>query len=115
MNTSATFSALAEPNRLHIIELLREGPCSVGEIADRLVLRQPQASKHLRVLSAAGLVAVRPLAKLRVYHLQPQAFDELSVWLESFTRTWNERFNAFDGYLQVLKGQRQEQGDDLGR
>lgn len=51
-----TFSALAEPNRLKIVELLLKGSLSVGEIADRLKLNQPQTSKHLRVLSEAGLV-----------------------------------------------------------
>ena len=46
----ATFSALAEPNRLDILHLLSDGPLPVGEIADRLDLNQPQTSKHLRVL-----------------------------------------------------------------
>jgi len=58
-------SALAEPNRLKIVELLRDGPRPVGEIAGRLRLRQPQVSKHLRVLHEAGLVEVRSLAKLQ--------------------------------------------------
>lgn len=48
-------SALAEPNRMNIVQLLRDGPLDVGEIADRLGLRQPQASKHLKVLSDSGM------------------------------------------------------------
>src|SRR5207302_212175 len=63
-------SALAEPNRRQIVELLRRKPRAVGEIADRLGLRQPQVSKHLRVLSEAGLVQVRPLAQQRIYRLR---------------------------------------------
>src|SRR5260370_24450237 len=55
----ATLRALAEPHRLHIVELLRDGPRPVGDMVQRLRLRQPQVSKHLRVLSAAGLVDVR--------------------------------------------------------
>lgn len=51
-----TFSTLAEPNRLHIVELLCNGSLTVGEISERLELRQPQNSKHLRVLSDAGPV-----------------------------------------------------------
>jgi DNA-binding transcriptional ArsR family regulator len=51
-----TFSALAEPNRFRIVEILLEGPLTVGEIADRLQLRQPQTSKHLHVLLESGLV-----------------------------------------------------------
>ncbi|HEX4923637.1 MAG TPA: metalloregulator ArsR/SmtB family transcription factor, partial [Bdellovibrionales bacterium] len=52
---TTTLNALAEPNRRQIVELLREGPLTVGEIADRLKLRQPQASKHLKVLSESGI------------------------------------------------------------
>jgi DNA-binding transcriptional ArsR family regulator len=102
MNT--TFSALAEPNRLHIVELLCDGPLPVGEIADRLRLNQPQASKHLRVLSEAGLVEVQPIANRRIYKLRPQPLKELDVWLESYRRIWEEKFDRLDEYLHELQG-----------
>ncbi|MBD0383684.1 ArsR/SmtB family transcription factor [Paenibacillus sedimenti] len=101
MNT--TFSALAEPNRLHIFELLRDGPLTVGEIADRLGLQQPQVSKHLRVLSEAGLVDVHPIANRRIYKLRPRSLQELDTWLDSFRRIWEERFDRLDEYLQELQ------------
>ena len=50
MDYTTILSALAEPSRLQIVELLRKGPLTVGEIADHIHIRQPQASKHLRVL-----------------------------------------------------------------
>jgi DNA-binding transcriptional ArsR family regulator len=96
-------SALAEPNRLRIIELLREQPYSVGEIAERLLIRQPQVSKHLRVLSEAGLVKVHPSAQQRIYQLQPTAFLELDSWLGTFRRIWNTRLDNLGEYLQELK------------
>ena len=96
-------SALAEPNRLRIIELLREQPYSVGEIAERLWIRQPQVSKHLRVLSEAGLVEVHPSAQQRIYQLQPTHFKELDNWLETFRRIWDTRLDNLDEYLQELK------------
>lgn len=102
MNT-ITLSALAEPNRLRIVEMLRDKPCSVGEIAGTLRLRQPQASKHLRVLSEAGLVIVRPLAQKRIYQLQPAPFEELGGWVETFRRIWETRLDNLDAYLQELK------------
>ena len=70
-------NALAEPNRLRMVELLRDRPYSVGEITKRLLLNQPQVSKHLRVLSEAGIVEARPIAQRRVYPLQPEPFAEL--------------------------------------
>jgi DNA-binding transcriptional ArsR family regulator len=102
MNT-VVLSALAEPNRRRIVELLRDGPRPVGEIAGQLRLRQPQVSKHLKVLSDAGLVAVRPAANQRIYQLQPKPFEELDSWLETFRQTWEGRLDTLDDYLQELK------------
>jgi DNA-binding transcriptional ArsR family regulator len=68
---SLTFAALVDPNRLQIVEMLRDGPASVGEIAERLVFRQPQTSKHSKTLADAGLIRVQPVAQRRVYELRP--------------------------------------------
>lgn len=96
-------SALAEPNRLQIVELLCESPLTVGEIAERLQLRQPQASKHLRVLNEAGIVEVRAVANRRICSLRPDPFMELDTWLESYRRLWKERYDRLDHYLQELQ------------
>jgi DNA-binding transcriptional ArsR family regulator len=98
-----TLNALAETNRLHIVELLREGPLTAGEIADRLELNHPQTSKHLRVLSDAGLAEVRPVANRRIYSLCPQSFTELSSWLMSFQLQKEESLDRFEKYLQGLQ------------
>jgi DNA-binding transcriptional ArsR family regulator len=98
-----TLSALAEPNRLHIVELLRDGALTVGEIAERLELRQPQVSKHLRVLSDSGLVEVHPSANRRIYKLLPQPFLELDEWIDSFRTIWEDRFDRLDDYLRELQ------------
>lgn len=107
---TTTFSALAEPNRLDIVELLRDGPLTVGEITERLELNQPQASKHLRVLHDAGLVEVNPVANKRIYRLRPEPLLELDDWLESFRRMWEERYDRLDEYLREL--QEKERGHD---
>jgi len=100
---TAFMTALAEPNRMRIVELLREGPCSVGEIARRLQLRQPQVSKHLRVLSEAGIVKVQPIAQQRVYRLEAAPFNEFDRWVETFRQVWETRFDNLDEVLQELK------------
>ena len=102
MNTNV-MSALAEPNRMHIVELLRECPLTVGEIAERLQLRQPQVSKHLRVLSEAGLVEVQPIANRRVYKLRPQSLQAIETWLGSFRRLWETRFDRLDAYIEAMQ------------
>jgi len=98
----ATLRALAEPNRFQIVELLRDGPRPVGAMADRLGLRQPQVSKHLHVLSAAGLVDVRVDAQRRIYALRPAPLEELEVWLEKFRRLWEDNFQRLDAVLEEL-------------
>jgi DNA-binding transcriptional ArsR family regulator len=102
MHTTA-LSALAEPNRIRIVELLRNGPLTVGEIADRLGLRQPQTSKHLKVLSDNGILEVKVDANRRIYSLRPEPFQALDAWLRSFRRVTEERLDNLDDYLRELQ------------
>ena len=103
----STWIALAEPNRLHIVELLRDGPLTVGEITERLGLQQPQVSKHLRVLSETAIVEVQPQANRRIYKLRREPFQELETWLQSFHRLWEERFDRLDDYLLEMQATEQ--------
>ena len=100
---SQTFNALAEPNRKRIVELLREGPRTVGEIAERLGLRQPQTSKHLKVLSEHGLVESRSAGNRRIYELRLEPFRELEAWLLSFRRLDEEKLDRLDEYLREVQ------------
>lgn len=102
----ATFQALAEPNRFHIVELLRDKPRAVGELVDTLHIRQPQVSKHLKVLADAGIVEVRPHANQRIYELSPKKFLEIDQWLDKYRVLWNERFDRLDALLQREKQKR---------
>lgn len=105
-----TLTALAEPNRLRIVELLRAGPQPVGAISDHLQIRQPQVSKHLHLLREAGLVEVTPMAQRRVYGLRPEPFLALHAWLEELRDTWEERFTALDAVIADLNP-RPSEGD----
>ncbi|UVI30206.1 ArsR/SmtB family transcription factor [Paenibacillus spongiae] len=103
---STTFTALAEPNRLHIIELLRDGgPLTIGEIAVRLEMNQPQTSKHVRVLSEVGIVEVEPAANRRIIKLRSEPFQQLDSWLESFRSMWEDRLDRLDDYLREIQAQ----------
>ena len=103
-----TFRALAEPNRLQIVELLLDRPRPVGDLVHRLRLSQPQVSKHLRVLSAAGLVTVRVDAQRRIYTLRPAPLQELEVWLERYRRLWEANFQRLDALLDEMKTSEQK-------
>jgi len=98
-----TFRALAEPNRFQIVELLLDGPRAVGDLVDRLGVPQPQVSKHLRVLSVAGLVDVRVDAQRRIYALRPAPLQELEAWVERYRRIWESNFQRLDALLDEMK------------
>jgi DNA-binding transcriptional ArsR family regulator len=105
-----TLKALAEPSRFQIVELLRDGPLPVGELVDQLNLRQPQVSKHLRVLSAAGLVEARVDAQRRIYALRPAPLQELEKWVERYRRLWEANFQRLDALLDKMKTREKKHG-----
>ncbi len=100
---NGTWNALSEPNRLRIVELLRERPRTVNEIVDELGLTQPLVSKHLRVLRESGLVHVQPRGQQRIYELRAAPFKELDSWVSSFRQLWEDRLDNLDKYLQEVK------------
>jgi DNA-binding transcriptional ArsR family regulator len=94
------YAALAEPSRRQILDLLREGDRSVGDLVGRLNLSQPGVSKHLKVLREAGLVEVRPEGRLRWYGLRAQPLAEVDEWLEPFRTHWSGQLDALERHLE---------------
>jgi DNA-binding transcriptional ArsR family regulator len=105
-----TLSALAEPNRFRIVELLRDGPRAVNDIAAGLELYQVQVSKHLRVLKAAGVVEVQARAQQRLYALRAQPLRELHAWLEGYRQLWDDRFAQLDELFEELEKKEKSYG-----
>lgn len=98
------FTALAEPHRREILDLLRGRERSVNDLVARLKLSQPGVSKHLRVLREAGLVEVRPEGRRRWYGLRPQPLAEVDEWLEPYRQYWSGRLNALERHLEENPG-----------
>lgn len=96
----STYAALAEPNRREILDLLRGGERSVGDLVDRLTLSQPGVSKHLRVLREAGLVDVRSRGKQRLYALRAEPLAEVDAWLEPYRAFWSQQLDALERHLE---------------
>lgn len=95
----AVLAALADPVRRRVIDTLRSGERSAGEIERALRLTQPGASKHLRALRRAGLVRVRKDAQRRMYRLAPEPLAELDAWLAPYRAFWNDRLDALERHL----------------
>jgi|GEM_PF-865315 len=95
--------AIAEPNRLHILELLRKRPLAVQELTARLPVSQSQVSKHLRILSDAGLVKAYPVAQQRYYGIDPIGAKKLFTWAESFKPLWDAKSEIAHMYLEAVR------------
>lgn len=93
------FAALADPARRRVVEVLRDGERSAGEIERALAVNQPAASKHLRALREAGLVRVRKDAQRRFYSLDAAPLAELDAWLEPYRAFWSAKLDALEKHL----------------
>ena len=100
---ATTFRALADPTRRRILDLLREKPRLVGELADLLGISQPGVSKQLRVLRESGLATVRVDAQRRIYRLNPDGLREVDDWLAPFRKFWEERLDEMERTLDSME------------
>jgi DNA-binding Lrp family transcriptional regulator len=91
-SADAVFDALGEPVRRRILELLHEGPTPVGRLAERLPVGRPAVSKHLRVLSNAGLIEHHSVGTRNLYVLAPDGMAAAQQWL---VRTWDTVLAAY--------------------
>lgn len=96
-----TFSALADPTRRHIIELLAiKGELSASEIVHKFSLTPPAISQHLKVLRDTDMVRVEKRAQMRLYQINPQKIEEVEVWVKKLKHKWEERFDVLDVLLK---------------
>ncbi|MFF1671144.1 metalloregulator ArsR/SmtB family transcription factor [Nocardiopsis flavescens] len=94
--------ALGEPARLRIARALAERPLSVGVVAERTGLRQPQATKHLQRLERVGLVSSYRVGNRRIYALEPGPLGELGGLLGGLAERAREHRGAFDAHAAAV-------------
>ena len=98
----ALLRAVADGSRRTVLETLRDGDATAGELAELLPIARPGVSRHLRVLREAGLVDVRHDGQHRVYSLRAEPLSGLDEWLEPFRVAWTQRFDAL--HTEVARG-----------
>jgi len=96
---SDLFEVLADPTRRRIVEALRGGEQPVNDIVDAVDIHQSGVSRHLRILSEAGFVQVRPEGPKRLYSLRPEPFREIDAWVGRYRSLWEARLDRFAGAL----------------
>lgn len=94
------FSALAEPNRLKIVEMIaRKGAMAVSDISSKFAISTQAISQHLKVLRDAQLLKVEVKAQQRIYSINPAGMSEIESWLGNMRQFWEDRFDALDNLL----------------
>lgn len=93
------FAVLANPVRRRLLESLRQGPRSAGELAGQFQLSRPTISEHLQVLRQAGLAREERRGRHRYYHLEPAPLAEVDEWLHPFEHYWRARLRALRDLL----------------
>ncbi|MGW5423688.1 ArsR/SmtB family transcription factor [Streptomyces sp. NPDC003943] len=106
------FGVLANPVRRKLLETLRDGPRSTGELAGLFALGRPAVSEHLAVLKSAGLVKEEPRGRHRYYHLKPAPLAEVSEWLHPFEHYWKQRLDALADLLDEQRDQHREHDEN---
>jgi DNA-binding transcriptional ArsR family regulator len=97
-----TFSALADPTRFHIVEMLASNGCMpVADIGKRFTISPPAISQHLKVLKKAKLVRVEVRGQQRIYSLNRDGIAEIEDWASKMKQVWKVHFDALDKLLKT--------------
>lgn len=99
-----TLTALADPTRRRVVELLRERPRAAGDLAREAGVAPSALSRHLRTLKESGLVEEQHPsfdARVRIYSLRAAPMIDLLRWLEETERLWSEQLLAFRAHLEA--------------
>ena len=97
----AAFSALADPTRRAVLDLLRAGTRPAGEIARAFPVSRPAISKHLRILRRAHLVEERREGRHRMYQLNPEPLKAVDSWLEQYRSFWSASLTNLKEFVET--------------
>ncbi len=102
----ATLQALADPTRRRVVDLLRKRPRRAGELARAFRVSPPAMSRHLRVLRSRGLIEeerVEDDARVRIFRLRRERFDDLQAWLAQVESFWTDQLGSFKAHAERKK------------
>jgi len=97
---SQTFSALADPTRRAILARLAAGGATVGELAEPFDMSLPAVSRHLRVLTDAGLIERHTEAQWRRCELRGEGLRAAADWMEFYRKFWEAQLDRLDAFLK---------------
>ena len=97
------FTALADPTRRQIVEILADGDRDASAIAQRFTISKPAISRHLSVLREGGLIEYRKAGQRRIYSIRPDGLNEIDEWLSRYRSLWSDRLDQLERALEEEK------------
>lgn len=98
------FAALADPTRRQILEMLLEDDMAVTDVAEPFEMSLAAISKHLTILTKAGLISQEKRGRVKWCKLEPDALRDASIWMQSFGQFEAVNLDAFEKFLQAELG-----------
>ena len=102
-STEAAFSALADPTRRAVLDLLLQGRLPAGQIAQAFPVSRPAISKHLRVLRQAHLVRTHRVGRQRLFELSPGPLKTVDVWLSRYRAFWQKELSNLKHFVEAAQ------------
>ena len=106
MDVPDVFQVLADPTRRRLVEALRTGERSVGDLVNVVDIGQPGVSRQLQILEDADFVVMRPDGRRRMYSLRPERFRELSEFVTAYRAIWETRLDRLEATIKKRKEKR---------
>ncbi len=106
LDADAVLDALGDPMRRAVLEIVAEGPVAVGQIAEQLPVSRPAVSRHLRLLSEAGLVRAEPHGTKRLYELEAAGVEAIRAYFDDMWQNVQSRFTLLADNLDDTTGKR---------
>lgn len=98
----AVFAALADPTRRAILTMLLEDDMAVTDVAEPFEMSLAAISKHLTILTRAGLISQEKRGRVKWCRLEPAALREAAIWMEGFGQFEAVNLEAFETFLETL-------------
>jgi DNA-binding transcriptional ArsR family regulator len=108
-DVDSTLTALADPTRRAVVDLLADGPTRASEIAEALETSRPAMSRHLKILRQAGIIEEDRMdddGRARRYQLRREPFDDLRGWIEEVEAFWTDQLLAFKRHAEAKAAKR---------
>jgi DNA-binding transcriptional ArsR family regulator len=96
------FQAIADPTRREIIHLVSRHTLNLNAVAEQFNVSRPAISKHIKILTECGLVTIRQKGRERYCEAKLDSLNEVSDWVDQYSKFWKVKLDALDNYLQTV-------------